>query len=60
VKEELPDHDAVVRQVLLELPDVPEALLPDVLGDELGRKLLPLQEVRVDADRERLLVVAAV
>src|SRR5262249_4162472 len=60
VEEELADDDAVVGEVALEGADVLVALVPDVLGDQLGGEPLPLQEFRVHPDHQRLLVVAAV
>src|SRR5262249_28159129 len=60
VEEELADDDAVPREVALEVADVPEALLPDVLRDDLRWQLLLRQEFRMHADDEGLLVVAAV
>ena len=47
-------------EVALEGADVLEALVPDLLGDQLRRQLLLGEELRVHAHDQRLLVVAAV
>src|SRR5215471_3140106 len=60
VKEELADHDPVARQVPLDTPDVLKALFPDALSHQARGELLGREELRVDADGEGLLVVAAV
>ena len=60
VQEELADQHALPREVALVGVDVFEALAPDVLGDELRRQLLLGEDVLVDADDQRLLVVRAI
>ena len=60
MEEELANDNAVARQVALETANVLEALLPDVLSDELGWEHLLLEKFRVDAHDERFLVVAAI
>src|SRR6266545_5756339 len=60
VEEELPDHDPVVVEVLLEMVDVLEKVLADALGEAGRRQLLAGQELRVDADHQHFLVVGAV
>src|SRR5262245_45090585 len=60
VEEELADDDSVTSQIFLEVANVLVALLPNVLGDQLGGELLPRQQLVVNADDERLLIVAAV
>ncbi len=60
VEEELEDHDAVARQVPLDALDVLEAFLPDVVGHQLRRQFLPVQQLGVHADDEHLLVVRAI
>ena len=51
---------AVAGQVALEGVDVLVALLPDLLGDELGRQLLPGQELRVHPHDQHFFVVGPV
>src|SRR6185503_13597009 len=60
VEEELPDERPVPGEVALEGVDVLEALLPNLLGLELGRDLLPPQDLGVDACDQDLLVVGTV
>src|SRR4029453_3402187 len=60
VQEELADRDAVARQIALEGTDVLEALVPDVLRDQLGRQPLLRQEFRVYTHDQGLLLAAAV
>src|SRR4030095_15895454 len=60
VQEEFSDGDAVPSQVLLEIPDLRESLLPDAVVNQFRREPLLLQDLRVHADDQRFLVVAAV
>jgi RNase P/RNase MRP subunit p29 len=61
VQEELHHVDAVLRQVLLEVVDLREALLPDVSRvADARRQLLVFEPFRVDARGEHFLVVRAV
>ena len=55
MEEELPDHRAVPGKVALEGIDVLEPLLPDVVGDEVGRQPLSLQDLRVDRQSRMML-----
>src|SRR5262249_52949143 len=47
VKEELPDERPVAREEVLEVVDVPEAVLPDLLRDQLRRQLLLVEDLAV-------------
>src|SRR6185503_2389065 len=58
VEEELADDDPIAGEIALEGADVLEAVVPDVLGDELARKVLLVQQLLVHANDQRLLVVA--
>ena len=60
VQEELADEHALARKVALVGVDVLEPFAPDVLGDKVRRQLLLREDVLVDADDERFLVVGAV
>ena len=52
--------DAVARQIALERADVLEALLPDVLGHELGGQFLFREKLRMHAHDQHFFVVGAV
>ena len=60
VQEELADDVTVTGHVALETVDVFEPFFPDPLRDELWRQLRIPQNLRVDANDERLLVVRPV
>src|SRR5215831_14853695 len=60
VKKELANDNAITSKISLEVPDVLEALLPNVLRYQLRRQLLPLEKLSMHAHDERLLVVATV
>src|SRR5215510_15781474 len=60
VEKELANDNAITGKISLEVPDVLEALLPNVLRHQLRRQLLPLEKLSMHAHDERLLVVATV
>jgi len=60
VKKEFEHQHAIAREVALESADVVEAVLPDVLVDDLFRQLLGRQHLRVDARHQHVLVIGAV
>ena len=60
VEEKLANDDAIARQVALDVTDVLVAILPDVLGDELGRDLLLCHQLGMNTDNESLFVVATI
>src|SRR5262245_42182422 len=60
VEEELEDDGSLPGQVVLEVRDVGQPLVPDALRHELRGEPLPVQDLLVDAHHEDLLVVGAV
>src|SRR4029077_7852452 len=60
VQEKLPDHYAVARHITLERPDVLEPLLPQIFCNQAGWNLFGLEEFRVDAHDQNLLVVGTI
>src|SRR5262249_52806575 len=60
VEKELANDDAIARQISLEVAYVLVAIVPDLLGDELGRQHLAIQELGMNTDDERLFIVAAI
>ena len=52
MKKKLEHKHAIAREMALEATDVLEALNPNVPGDKLWWKLLPLQEFGMDPDHE--------
>src|SRR5258706_4618136 len=56
MEKELERDDAVAPEVTLKGCYVLEPLLPDVLGDELGRQFLAFKEIAMDAHCQHLLV----
>src|SRR5262245_43814512 len=60
MEQELTNDNAITRKISLEVPDVLEALLPNVLRHQLRRQLLPLEKLPMHPYNERLLVVATV
>ena len=59
-KEELQNFRPLSGEVVLEMRDVGEPLVPDPLADERRGQLLPLQDLRVHAHDEDFLVVRTV
>ena len=60
VQEELEDDRPLSGEVVLEMRDVGEALVPDALANERRGKLLPLQNFVMHAHDENLFVVRPV
>src|SRR5687768_6468971 len=60
MQEEFQDDRPIAREVALERANILKALIPDALGYASLRQLLRHEKFRVDPDRERLFVVAAV
>ena len=60
VQEELEDDRPLSGEVVLEMRDVGEALIPDALANERRGKLLPLQDLLMHAHDENLFVVRPV
>src|SRR5215813_712387 len=60
VEKELANDNAITSKISLEVPDVLEALLPNVLRHQLRRQLLPLEKLSMHPYDERLLVIATV
>src|SRR5215510_12525285 len=60
VEKELANDNAITGKISLEVPDVLEALLPNVLRHQLRRQLLPLDKLPMHPYDECLLVVATV
>src|SRR5208337_2974654 len=60
VEEELEDDRPLPGEVVLEVRDVGEALVPDAFAEERRGKLLPLQDLLVHPHDENLFVVRSV
>src|SRR6516164_9703050 len=60
VKEELEDDDSLPSEVILEVRDVGESLVPDALADQRPGQVLLVQDILVHANDQDLLVVRAV
>src|SRR5262249_61869854 len=60
VEKELANDNAITGKISLEVPDVLEALLPNVLRHQLRRQFLRLEKLPMHPYDERLLVVATV
>src|SRR5262249_9141045 len=60
VQKELADGNAIVGEIPFEVANIPEPLVPDLLGDQLLRYLLLVQKLRVYANYQSLFVVAAI
>src|SRR6202041_1523301 len=60
VEKELPDNDAVARQILFVRVDIREAFTPDVFRNERWRHAFALEQLLVYADHEHLFVVGAI
>ncbi len=60
MQKELSNDDTVAGEVVLKMPNVAIALVPDIFRDELLRNLLLRQQLGMDAYHQRFFVVAAV
>src|SRR4029453_9762435 len=61
VQEELPDEHAVAREILLDVADVLESMLPQLfVVQERCRHFLSREELRVDSNDDHFLVIGAV
>src|SRR5215472_9455321 len=60
MQEELQDDSPLPGEVVLEVSDVGEPLVPNALAHQMGRKPLPLQDVLVHTHNENLLVIGPV
>ncbi len=57
VKEELPNHDSVAKQIAFVGIDIGEALLPDVPGHQRRRNMLTLEQFLVHPRDQHLFVI---
>jgi hypothetical protein len=57
VQEELEDQRAVACEIVLEVADVLESMLPDLLRDQTGRQLLAREQGLVHPHDQHLLVI---
>src|ERR1700724_3917432 len=60
MEKELPDHDAVVGEVLLEMANIFKSFFPDFFRDQLGWQVLFLQILLMYADYQDFFVIRSV
>ena len=60
MQKELAYDNTVVSQVFFKVPDIFKSLLPDILGDELGRNLLLGKQLGMNTYDESLFVVRSI